>query len=249
MRHPLCLKSRWRNLSGQEKIKKNTVLPREKVKKRPMAQDPAADKKIAALTPAAKIISRTLEYKGWHRLETIVAQPRSLKHGGWAEELSREVMTGGKIACVLLYIPETDEVLLNEQFRMGALIAGAEDPFLFECAAGFTDEGETVEEAARREALEETGCEVLDLKRIGTYYTSPGCLAEEFHIFIGRIEKAEGGIFGMEHEGEEIKTHLLTSKQAIRMLDENHIRNAVSTIALHWFARNREKIRKEWLEG
>lgn len=207
------------------------------------------DKKEGDVSPVAKIISRKTEFKGWHQLDTVIAQPRSLKHGGWADEMSREVLLGGKIACTLLYIPETDEVLLNEQFRMGAMMAGAEDPFLFECAAGFTDEGETVEEAAKREAREETGTEVLELKRIGIYYTSPGCLAEEFHIFIGRIAKAESGIYGVPSEGEEIKTHLLTSKQAIDMLDQNHIRNATTTIALGWFARNREKIRKEWLRA
>ncbi|MBI1216388.1 MAG: NUDIX domain-containing protein [Alphaproteobacteria bacterium] len=218
---------------------------------KPAAQQQAQEKD-GGVTPTAKIISRKVEFDGWHRLETVVAQPRSLKHGGWADEMAREVMRGGeegKIACVLLYIPETDEILLNEQFRMGAMIAGAQDPFLFECAAGFVDAGETPAEAATREALEETGTEITALHPIGIYYTSPGCLAEEFHIFIGRIAAAESGIYGMAHEGEEIKTHLLTAKQALQMLDENHIRNAVTSIALHWFARNKEKIRKQWLEA
>lgn len=198
-------------------------------------------------TPSVKIVSREKVFDGYHSLEIVKAVPRSLKHGGWAEEMEREIFHAGKISSVLLYIPETDEILLNQQFRLGAHMCGAKDPFLFECAAGKVDDGENVEEAAARETLEETGCTLTDLEYIGVFYTSPGCLAEEFHLFLGRIGEAESGIYGMEHEGEEIKTHLVPAAKAIRMLDEGHVQNATTAIALHWFARNHDNIRKKWL--
>jgi ADP-ribose pyrophosphatase len=208
---------------------------------------PAADGNSPA--QHAKILERKMLFDGYHKLEMFRVQPRSLKHGGWAEEMEREVFFGKSIAVVLLYIPETDEILLNQQFRLGAMMAGVENPFLFECAAGAIDEGETPEAAACREAFEETGCEVLDLEPIGKSYSSPGCMAEEFHMYIGRIEKAESGIYGEEHEGEEIKTHLLPYKSVMKMLDDGHIANIIPALVLNWFARNHERLREKWLKS
>jgi len=121
----------------------------------------------------AKIVSRKVEFKGWHTLETLVVQPKSLKHDGWAEPMSREMYYTGLIVGALLYNPETDEVLMNQQFRVGAFVAGDEAPHLYECCAGKVDEGETPEDAVRREAKEETGCDILDLEFIGTFYPTP----------------------------------------------------------------------------
>lgn len=204
--------------------------------------------KPAALLPAARIIERKVEFDGYHRLESITCQPRSLKHAGWASEMSREIFFCKKIAAVLLYIPETDQVLLNQQFRLGAMMAGCEDPFLFEVAAGAVDEGESIEDAARREALEETGAEVKTIEFVTKCYTSAGCLAEEFHMYVGRIGAAESGIYGMEEEGEEIKTHLLYAHEVIKMLDAGHITNAPAAILMHWFARNHTDLRARWLK-
>lgn len=197
--------------------------------------------------PHAKILSRETVFDGYHRLEKMTVQPRSLKHAGWTEEMQREVFYGKPIAVVLLYIPESDEILLNQQFRLGAMLAGCENPFMYECAAGAVDPGETAEQAARREAHEETGCDVLDLEYVGKAYSSPGCMAEEFQMYVGRIAKAESGIFGHEHEGEEIKTHLLPYAKVIEMLDGGQIPNITTSMLLHWFARHRDQLRKKWL--
>ena len=70
-----------------------------------------------ARSPAAKIIKRQVEFDGYHRVETITCQPRSLRHDGDAAEMTREVMFCKKIAAVLLYAPESDKILLNQQFR------------------------------------------------------------------------------------------------------------------------------------
>lgn len=198
----------------------------------------------------AKTLSRQTVFDGYHRVEVVTLQPKSLTHGGWAEPMSRDVMHCGAFALAVLYVPETDEIVLSEQFRAGAWLAGADDPFLLECAAGGIDDGETPEDAVIRETLEETGCAVTDLELIGPFFTSPGCLAEQGYLFCARIEKPDQtGIFGVEEEGEEIKTHLLPATQVIQMLDEGHIQNGPSALALHWFARHRETLRAKWLQA
>ncbi|MDY0010093.1 MAG: NUDIX domain-containing protein [Bdellovibrionales bacterium] len=197
-----------------------------------------------------KIIDRKVEFDGYHRVETITCQPKSLRHEGFAPPMTREVMYCNKIAAVLLYAPETDKIMLNQQFRLGALMAGCEQPFLFEAAAGGLDEGETPEDAARREAREETGAEITDIEFVSKAYTSAGCLAEEFHLFVGRIgAETASGFFGLEDEGEEIKTHFLPAADVIAMLDRGDITNAPSAILMHWFARHHTALRGRWLKA
>jgi ADP-ribose pyrophosphatase len=195
-----------------------------------------------------KIISRTVEFKGYRLLETIEFQHQSMKKGGWSGPVRREIYHAGEVIVALLYQPETDSILLNQEFRIGALLAGDADPWLYECCAGKMDDGETPEEAVRREAKEETGCDVTALKRIGQVYPSPGTMNETFHLFCARIGKNEkGGVFGLDEEDEEIQTHLLPADDVIRMLDAGRIRNAGAVICLQWFARHREQLRREWL--
>jgi ADP-ribose pyrophosphatase len=196
--------------------------------------------------PSARVISQKQVFERYFSLEVLQAEPRSLKHDGYAMMIEREVMRIGEVAAILPYCPETDEILLNQQFRMGAFLAGDPEPFMFECAAGGIDDGETPEEAARREALEETGVPILDIESAGWFYTSPGTLDEKVHSFVGRIARPKAGLHGLEHEGEEIRTHLLPAADVIDMLYNGGIRNSVSMHAVHWFARNRDRLKKKW---
>lgn len=198
-------------------------------------------------TSDARIISRKMEFEGFHDLETVEMQHKSFRHDGWSGTISREIFHAGACAVVLLYKPESDEILMNEQFRVAAFIAGAENPYLYECCAGMVDEGETPEAAVRREAKEETGSDIIDLEYIGHVYPSPGGVNETFHLYCGRINGGQhGGIFGMESESEEIRTHLLPAREVISMLDAGKITNAATALCLHWFARHKDRLQKKW---
>ena len=198
--------------------------------------------------PPAKILSRETVFEQYHKLEVVHVEPRSLKDPAkWGHEMQREVFFGKTIAIILLYIPETDEVLLNQQFRVGAMLAGEKNPHMLECAAGAVDDGEKPEEAARREAFEETGCDILDLEFVGNCFSSPGCMAEKFYMYIGRIAKAETGIYGHAHEGEEILTHIMPWSEVAGMIDRAEITNVNAALMLNWFARHRERLRRKWL--
>ena len=196
--------------------------------------------------PKAKVISRKVEFEGWHRLETLVIEHASLKDNGPPQTMSREMYYCGTCVLVLLYEPETDKILLNEQFRIGAFMAGEPNPWLYECCAGMVDEGEGPEEAVCREAIEETGSEILDLEFIGRAYPSPGGTDETHMLYCGRIAAAETGHYGVEEEGEEIRTHLLPAAEVLRMLDAGEIINGGTLTCLHWFARNHGRLRKKW---
>jgi ADP-ribose pyrophosphatase len=195
----------------------------------------------------AKIISQKRVFERFFVLDVVEAEPHSLRHDGYTARIEREVLRHeDAVAAVLLYNPRTDEILFNRQFRMGVFLRGEDDPFVLESAAGGVDKGETPEEGARREALEETGCTVRELEFIGTCYPSGGCLDQKFYMYAGCIDEATPGFHGVEEEGEEIQTLLVPAEEAIRMLDRNEIQNATTVLMLHWFARHHARLKKKW---
>jgi 8-oxo-dGTP pyrophosphatase MutT (NUDIX family) len=58
------------------------------------------------------------------------------------------------------------------------------DTWGWEIPAGMIDTGEEPEEAARREALEETGWEPGPLRRLFSYHPSNGLSDQRFHVFL-----------------------------------------------------------------
>ncbi len=92
--------------------------------------------------------------------------------GAQSGEKTWEVWRRGRAAAVLPYDPVADVVVLIEQFRLPALVAGL-DPVLVELPAGLCDDGETPETTARRETREEMGLEVGALRHIGAIPAHP----------------------------------------------------------------------------
>ena len=106
-----------------------------------------------------EILDKSEQYKGYFRINRYRLRHR-LYAGGWSGELQRELFERGHAVGVLPYDPAADSVVLIEQFRIGALVAGME-PWLTEIVAGIIEEGEAPEEVARRETREEAGLEVI----------------------------------------------------------------------------------------
>lgn len=167
--------------------------------------------------------------------------------GGCSDEIERERVEGLQAASVLLYDPERDEVVLIEQFRIGAL----EEPdgaWLLEIIGGHIGEGESPEEVARRESQEEAGCEVQDLIPVCEFLVSPGTTCERNYLYCGRVDATKAdGIHGIDDEGEDIRVLVLKTDAAIGELYGGRINSTTGIIALQWLALHREQIRKQWL--
>ena len=63
----------------------------------------------------------------------------------------------------------------------------------WECPAGRVEDGETPEQAARRECLEETGCTLRELRHLCTFNPNNGTCDLTVHAFAAVVE-TEGGI-------------------------------------------------------
>jgi ADP-ribose pyrophosphatase len=170
----------------------------------------------------------------------------SLFAGGESQELMRERVEGYKAASLLPYDPVRDEVVLIEQFRIGALEdqGGA---WILEVVGGIIEEEHNPEQVARKEAMEEAGCVVGDLIPICEYLVSPGVSSERVQLFCGNVDSSKAeGIHGLDHEGEDIRVVVLPAEEAIDGVTSGRINSSASIIALQWLAMNRDALQKRW---
>lgn len=91
-----------------------------------------------------------------------------LFNGGMSDEVTREIFERGHAAVLLPFDPVRDEVVLVEQIRIAAYDTSA-SPWLLEMVAGMIEEGESPEDVARREAVEEAGLNVGRIKPVLSY--------------------------------------------------------------------------------
>ena len=192
-----------------------------------------------------EIVDKTVCHDGFFRVERHRLRFRRFD-GDWSEVIEREVIDRGHAAAVLLYDPDLDHVVLIEQFRAPAVDAPG-GPWLIETVAGIIEAGETAESVARREAIEESGCTVGALVRIGEFLTSPGGTTERVTFFCGRVDAAAaGGIHGGAEENEDIRVVTMSVDEATAAVADGRIRVANAVIPLQWLALNRERLRAAW---
>jgi ADP-ribose pyrophosphatase len=191
-------------------------------------------------------ILETIEaFKGYFRIIKYRLR-HQLFAGGWSREITREVFERGHAAALLPYDPLLDMVVMIEQFRIGAHVAGRH-PWLIEIVAGIIEEGESPEDVARRETREEAGCEVSDLVHISTFLPSAGGTSETVSLFCGRVSAVNaGGIHGCDDEDEDIRVIAMPFTKALAMMEAGEIANSAALISLQWLALNHDRLREEW---
>ena len=200
------------------------------------------------------VIDKQTPFRGYFQIDHYRLKHR-LFEGGWSQELSREIFERGHAVTALLFDPDLDRLVFIEQFRVGAFCALASpwfddgfSPWLVEFIAGIIEDGETPEQVARREAVEEANCEITDMVPVCHYLVSPGGSTESVFIFCGRVDSEHaGGIHGITEEHENIRVFAVPVDEALNWLDEGRIVNAMTLIALQWFKLNHEWLRARWL--
>lgn len=182
-----------------------------------------------------EVLGRTTLFQGFFRMVEYRVRHR-LFNGGWSGEVRRELFELGHAVGVLPWDPRSDRVALVEQFRVGAL-ADPAGPWLLELVAGMVEEGETPEEVARRELVEEAGIAEVELLPICDYLVSPGGSDESMTLFCAMTSlDAVGGIHGLAHEDEDIQVHVVDRAAAMAALHAGQCNNAPLIIALQWLA-------------
>lgn len=193
------------------------------------------------------IIKHETLHRGFFRLERYRLQHK-LYRGGWSAEIEREIFERGNTVGVLLYDPDRDAVVMVEQFRLAAHLAGM-PAWELEVVAGIVDhEGESAIELARREAQEEAGIALIgEPEFLHRYMPSTGACTEVIDLFCARVDaRGADGIHGLATEHEDIKVVVLSFAEAMRLVQVDAIKNGPTLLALYWLAAQRERLRRDW---
>lgn len=192
------------------------------------------------------IVDEVMVFDGFFKVKEFKLK-HTLYKGGWSDTITRELFHRGNCVAVLLYDPVRDEVVIIEQFRIGALqLPQQEQAWLLEIVAGAIEDGETAEEVAYRESVEEAGCEILELTKINDFFTSPGGTSELLSLYYGKVDTSNvGGLHGLDHEDEDISVTTMRFDEVYQLLLDGKILSAIPIIAIQWLYINREKLRSQ----
>ncbi|MCQ0093338.1 NUDIX domain-containing protein [Roseovarius sp. M141] len=231
-----------------------TCSPQDLAARMPMIRARAASRLAVTGVPAqvrsdtgadaVEAVETEVLHAGYFRTEARVLRHPTFQ-GGMSNTLRREIFVATDAALVLPYDPVRDRVLLVEQFRMGPYGRGDPRPWMLEPVAGRVDPGETPEQAAHRECMEEAGLSLTRLERIGSYYCTPGYSTEYFHNFVGLADLPDDlpRYGGLDTEAEDIRLHVLDFDAAMALLDTGEADNGPLILSLMWLARERARLR------
>jgi ADP-ribose pyrophosphatase len=139
-------------------------------------------------------------------------------------EASREVVEHHGSVVVIPRLPK-GHIILVRQFRYPAR------RHMWELVAGSMEPGESVIRAARRELQEETGYRAGSLKRLFSFYPSPGFLTEQMHLVEARdltLSKAA------PEEDEQIEVAEFSKIQIDKLLREKKVIDGKTLVGLLW---------------
>ncbi|MCD5397711.1 NUDIX hydrolase [candidate division NPL-UPA2 bacterium] len=127
----------------------------------------------------------------------------------------------GAVAAVPLLPGE--RVILIKQFRK------AVEEVIYEIPAGKLEEEEGPRSCIERELKEEIGCQAGALKKLLSYYPSPGFSSELIHLFLATdLEKKKQDL----ESDEFIETVTLEFNEALKMIEQGRIKDGKTIIGL-----------------
>ncbi|HEU97387.1 MAG TPA: NUDIX hydrolase [Fervidicoccus fontis] len=118
-------------------------------------------------------------------------------------------------------------ILLIKQYRH------AIGKWIFELPAGTLEEGEDPGDAAERELAEETGYRAGAMKKLISFYSSPGISDEVLHLYLA--EELEEGRPSRE-QGELIDNVWIPLEDALKMIEKNEIEDAKTIVSILYYA-------------
>ena len=123
--------------------------------------------------------------------------------------------------CIVIF-NEKDEILMirEKRYTVGRLE--------WEIPAGRVEDGEAKEDAARREAMEETGCTLKDLKFLCSQNPANGMSDQVCHVFAAKVD-SEGSIQDVDEVADKVWMPISEVKELIR---ENRTMDGVSMLAI-----------------
>jgi 8-oxo-dGDP phosphatase len=145
-------------------------------------------------------------------------------------ELVRREVVEHPGAVAIVALDDGDRVLLIRQYRHPAAA------MLWEIPAGLRDvDGEPLIETARRELLEEAGCQAADWRVLADYLTSPGISTERLRVFLARrltMVPAEQREYVRQHEEAYLTVAWVPLDEAVQGILSGDLHNGVAMVGI-----------------
>ena len=145
----------------------------------------------------------------------------------------REVYDRGNGATVMLYNRDKKTVVLIRQFRVATWVNGNPDGMLIETCAGLLDD-DAPDVCVRKEAIEETGFAISEVRKVFELYMSPGGVTELIHFFVAEYSDAHRANAGGGIEDEEIEVLEMPFTEALEKVKTGEIRDGKTVILLQY---------------
>jgi ADP-ribose pyrophosphatase len=193
-----------------------------------------------------KLDTKKSLYKGFFSMQSYTLHYKRFD-GGVNGPITREIFERGNAAAIVPFDPVSQRIVLIEQFRPGA-INDDKSPWLLEIVAGMIDANEQSSTTVQRELFEEAGIKCERIKFATKFYTTPGGSTESIDLYVGKVNSDEAnGFHGLECECEDIRVLTVTLDEALDLIENGRICNAIAIIGIQYLALHKDAILKEWL--
>ena len=143
------------------------------------------------------------------------------------KSLPYEVCSRNKLKDIINIATKANAVEIIAKFEDGDILVCKEfryplNDFCYEFPAGLIDEGETPEEAATRELMEETGLEVISIDKVLPMAFSSAGMSDEAIITVYMTVKGE--FKGSDNPKEEIYSYKMSKKDIKELIERNDVK-------------------------
>ncbi len=153
-------------------------------------------------------------------------------------QVTRYGLQRPEAVAVLLENTSKNTVIMVEQFRYATVNLTDRDGWMLEIVAGMIDNGETPEQSAKRETLEEVGYKITHLDHLYSYFASIGISDERVHIYHAEVKEedkiSEGG--GLKTENEDLAIREIPFLELFDLIKNGKIVDSKTIIASQWLA-------------
>jgi len=149
-------------------------------------------------------------------------------------EVTRYHLERPEVVAVLLENTDQNTLVMVQQFRYSSTNHNTTNGWTLEIVGGLIDPGETPEDAAIRESLEETGYQVNQLIPWSGFHPSLGVSNEFIHLYYAQVtdqDKIETG-GGLAHENEDLQVLELPLSDLMEQIESGTLTDSKSIVAL-----------------
>lgn len=172
----------------------------------------------------------------------LVTLDTHLQDGAGRSLLRTTVIERPNAVGVIAYDDRRDVVVLIEQFRAGPYVEAGVRTML-EIVAGYGDPGESERDAARRQLQEETSLVTDRLFHVSHYFPAPTLSTESMSLWCAFVD-SDLALERTATGPERIRSVQVSGEQAVALMLENRVSNALTLTAVPWLAQVRQVLRR-----